>query len=113
MVVNVPQNLIEHQEINYDYDSEKPSTFINYLDMNNFHVWTMNKCLPYEELEWLENIGEFNVMSISECNFIGIFSIDMLSKYCRKITDKYQIKVGDVKKLIPNLGNKKKLCDLL
>ena len=33
-------------------------------------------------------------------------SSDMLSKYCKKITDKYKIKVGDVKKLIPNLGNK-------
>ena len=30
----------------------------------------------------------------------------MLSKYCKKITDRYQIKVGDVKKLIPSLGNK-------
>ena len=28
--------------------------------------------------------------------------------YCKKITDKYNIKVGDVKKLIPNLGNKTK-----
>ena len=32
-------------------------------------------------------------------------SSDMLSKYCKKIADKYEIKVGDVKKLIPNLGN--------
>ena len=30
----------------------------------------------------------------------------MLSKYCRDITNKYEIKVGGVKKLIPNLGNK-------
>ena len=30
----------------------------------------------------------------------------MLSNYCKKIADKYEIKVGDVKKLIPNLGNK-------
>ena len=30
----------------------------------------------------------------------------MLSNYCEKIADKYEIKVGDVKKLIPNLGNK-------
>ena len=35
-------------------------------------------------------------------------SSDMLSRYCRKIADKYQIKVGDVKKLIPNLGSKTK-----
>ena len=32
----------------------------------------------------------------------------MLSKYCKSIADKYEIKVGDVKKLIPNLGNKNK-----
>ena len=31
---------------------------------------------------------------------------DMLSKYCKEIADKYEIKVGDVKKWIPNLGNK-------
>ena len=33
-------------------------------------------------------------------------STDMLLKYCKKIADKYEIKVGDVKKLIPNLGSK-------
>ena len=30
----------------------------------------------------------------------------MLSKYCKKFADKFEIKVGDVKKLIPQLGNK-------
>ena len=33
---------------------------------------------------------------------------DILSNYCKSIADKYDIKVGDVKKLIPNLGNKTK-----
>ena len=33
---------------------------------------------------------------------------DMLSKYCKSIADKYEIKVGDVKKLIPNLDHKNK-----
>ena len=34
-------------------------------------------------------------------------SSDMSSKYCKKIADKWdEIKNGDVKKLIPNLGNK-------
>ena len=32
----------------------------------------------------------------------------MLSAYPKKIVDKYDIKVGDVKKLIPNLSNKTK-----
>ena len=30
----------------------------------------------------------------------------MLSKYCKRLADKYEIKVGDIKKLIQNLGNK-------
>ena len=31
---------------------------------------------------------------------------EMLSDYCKKITDEYGIKVGVAKKIIPNLGNK-------
>ena len=30
----------------------------------------------------------------------------MLSKYCKKVADKYEVKVDDVKNLIPNLGKK-------
>ena len=33
-------------------------------------------------------------------------SSDMLSNYCKKIADKYEIKIGDVKKLVPNLSSK-------
>ena len=33
-------------------------------------------------------------------------SSDMLSNYFKRIADMYEIKVGDVKKLIPNLGHK-------
>ena len=33
-------------------------------------------------------------------------SSDVLSKYCKEIANKYETKVGDVKKLIPSLGNK-------
>ena len=35
-----------------------------------------------------------------------VVSSDMLPKYCKKIPDKYEIKVVDVKKSIPNLGSK-------
>ena len=30
----------------------------------------------------------------------------MLSNYCKKLADEYEIKVGDVKKLFPNIGDK-------
>ena len=35
-------------------------------------------------------------------------SLDMLSRYCNGIANKYGIKVGGVKQLIPNLGEKVK-----
>ena len=94
--------------------------------MNNLYGWTMRKYLPYERFKWLKNVDKFDVMSISEKGLIGYFlevhlecsnklhelhndyplapekravSSDILSKYCKKIADKYEIKVGDVEKL--------------
>ena len=101
--------------------------------MNNLYGWAMNEYLPYCGFEWLENIDNFGIMSINDKSPIGYFlkvdleypkelhelhndfplapekptvSNDMMSKYYKKIGDKYEIKVGDVKILIPNLGNK-------
>ena len=42
-----------------DYDREKLSTFITYLDKNNLYGWSMSEYLPYEKLE---NIDGFNAM---------------------------------------------------
>ena len=94
-----------------DYDKNKPSTFISYLDMNNLYGWSVNEYLPYCRFEWLKNIDKFDIMSISDKSPIGHFlevdleypeelnelhndfplapekytvSNDMLSKYCKK-----------------------------
>ena len=118
-----------------DYDPKKPSTFITYLDENNLYGWAMSRYLPCGEFRWVKNVDGLDVMSISEKSDTAYFlevdldypdklhelhndyplapeklavSNDMLSAYCKKIADKYDIKVGDVKKLIPNLGNKTK-----
>ena len=101
--------------------------------MNNLYGWAMSGYLPYFKFEWLRNVDEFDVMSINEKSSIGcLLEVDlkypdklhelhndyplapeklavsshMLSKYCKKIADKHEIKVGDVKKLIPNLCSK-------
>ena len=85
----------------------------------------MSEYLPYEGFEWLKNVDEFDVMSINEKCLTGYFlevdleypdelhelhndypltpekmsvSSDMLSKYCKKNAEKYEINVGDVKK---------------
>ena len=72
-----------------DYDPEKPSTFITYLDKSNLYGWSMSEYLPYENFEWLENIDELDVMSINEKSDIGyILEIDLkypkeLHKLCK------------------------------
>ena len=93
----------------------------------------MSDYVPYKEFKWLKNVNGFDVNSISEKSPIGyILEIDleypdelyvlhndypvapekltipydMLSDYCKRIADEYGIKVGDVIKLIPNLGDK-------
>ena len=48
-----------------DYDLEKPSTFITYLDKNNLYGWSMSEYFPYEKFE-LKNVDGFDVMSINE-----------------------------------------------
>ena len=93
----------------------------------------MSEYLPYNESEWLKkNVDELDVMSINEKSDVGyILEVDLkypkelhelhplapekltvtndiLSNYCKEIADKYDIKVGDVKKIILNLGNKTK-----
>ena len=56
-----------------DYDSEKPSTFITYLDKNNLYGWTVSEYLPYREFKGLKNVDGFDVNSINEKSEIGYF----------------------------------------
>ena len=59
-----------------DYDSNKPSTFITYLDKNNLYGWAMSEYLPYSEFEWLKK--NVDVMSIDKKSDIGyILEVDL------------------------------------
>ena len=116
-----------------NYDPTKLSIYISYLDMNNLYGWAMSGYLPYGGFKWLKNVDGFDVNSISEKSPIGYIlevdleypdelhvlhndyplapeklaiSYDMLSDYCKKIANEFEIKVGDVRKLIPNFGKK-------
>ena len=44
-----------------DYDSNKQSTFITYLDKNNLYGWAMSEYLPYREFVWLKNVDSFDI----------------------------------------------------
>ena len=93
----------------------------------------MSVYLSYGGFKWLKNVDKFDVISISEKSPIGYIlevnleypeelhelhndyplaaekltiTYDMLSDYCKKNAGKYGIKVGAVKKLVSNLGNR-------
>ena len=110
-----------------NYDLTKPSIYISYFDMNNLYGWAMSRYLPYGGLKWLKNLDNFDVNSISENSPIAFIlkveyseelhvlhddyplapeklkiPYDTFSDYCKTIADEYEIKVGDVMKLIPN-----------
>ena len=76
-----------------DYDSNKPSTFITYLDKNNLYGWSMSEYLPYEKFKWLENIDGFDVMSINEKIDIGyILEVDLeYSKELHELHNDYPL----------------------
>ena len=93
----------------------------------------MSRYLPYGGFKWLKNVDNFDVNWISENSPTGyVLNVDLkypdefhalhndyplapeklaiphdiLSNYCKKNAGKYGIKVSDVMKLIPNLGDK-------
>ena len=107
--------------------------FIVYLDANSLYGWAMSQYLSYGGFKWLsqEEIKIFALNSISENSSDGYtlevdlehpdeldvlhndyplasekleITYDLLSDYCKKVADKYGIKVGVVKKLVPDLG---------
>ena len=113
------------------YDSSKASKFIMHLDV---YVWVMSQYLPYSGFKWLNpgEIDNFDMNSISENSSDKyILEVDlehpdelhndyplapekieishnMLSNYCSNIANKYEIKIGGLYKLVPNLDNKSK-----
>ena len=54
-----------------DYDPQKLSTFISYLDMSNLYGWAMSEYLPYKGFKWFKNIDGFYIMSINDKSPIG------------------------------------------
>ena len=69
-----------------DYDSNKPSTFITYLDKDNLYGWAMSEYLPYSEFEWLKNVDKLDVNSINKKSDIRyILEVDL--KYLDQLHD--------------------------
>ena len=120
-----------------NYDDKASTKYIMYLDANNLYGWAMSQYLPTGNFKWLSqnqiektNLGKYTENSkkglILEVDLeypqelhdlhndypLGPEKIkvakDMLSDYCKKIADKFNISSGLVHKLIPTLNDKEK-----
>ena len=120
-----------------EYDEKAPSKYIMYLDANNLYGWAMSQYLPTGGFRWMtqKQIDKINLAKYKEDGEKGLIlevdleypeelhdlhndyplgpekvkvTNDMLSEYCKNISEKYNISTGLVYKLIPTLSNKEK-----
>ena len=91
-----------------NYNPEKLSSYIQYLDANNLYGWAMSQPLPTHGFEWVENITKTQVLNIIEGNSAKgyIFDVDLIyPKHLWENHNDYPLapelmKVNGVEKLI-------------
>ena len=117
------------------YDEKAPSKYIMYLDANNLYGWAMSQYLPTGGFRWItqKQIDKINLTKYEEDSKNGLIlevdleypeklhylhndyplapekvkvTSDMLSEYCKNISEKYNISTSLVSKLIPTLSKK-------
>ena len=120
-----------------EYDEESPSKYIMYLDAKNLYGWAMSQYLPTSNFRWMtdKEINKIDFGKYKTNDKKGLMleadieyprelhdlhndypvaqekakvSKNMLSRYCKKIAEKYKISIGQVNKLIPMLKSKEK-----
>ena len=118
-----------------NYDSQKESSHIIYLDANNLYGWAMIQKLPTGDFRWIKSPEYINLDSYDENSSKGLIlevsleypkelhslhndyplapekitvGEEMLSDYCQMIKSNEGIKTGQMGKLIPNLRDKEK-----
>ena len=116
------------------HNPKDATKYIVYLDANNLYGWAMIQYLPTGGFKWLTE-EEVDLSKYNDESKKGLIlevdleypeelhdlhndyplaaekikvTEDMLSPYCREIAEKFKVKVGMVKKLMPTLSNKEK-----
>ena len=119
-----------------EYNKEKPSKYIMYLDANNLYGHAMSQYLPTGGFQWLtekqiNKIMNKTILSDNKKGYILEVDLeypeelhelhndyplaaekmkvtkDMLSPYCKTIQEKFGVTIGQVAKLTPTLTEKK------
>ena len=101
-----------------NYDKNKESSYIQYLDAKNLYGWVMSQKLPINDFKWIKNISKINekfIKNYNEDNDKGyIFEVDV--EYPRRLHDLHsdlpflpeRMEIDKCKKLVCNLDDKKR-----
>ena len=101
-----------------NYDKNKESSYIQYLDANNLYGWAMSQKLSVNGFKWIEDTSEINeefIKNYDENNDKGyILEVDV--KYLKKLHDLHsdlpfspeRMEIDKCEKFACNLHNKKK-----
>ena len=101
-----------------NYDENKETSYIRFLDAHNLYGWAMSQKLPVNNFKWVEDTSRINEEFIKNYNENSkkgyILEVDV--KYLKKLHDSHsdlpflprRMKIDKCKKLVCNLHNKKK-----
>ena len=101
-----------------EYDSNKPTNYLQYLDAKNLYGWAMSQPLPTGEFRWIncDNWDPKRLVDMfsAEKNHGYLLEVDV--DYPKELHDLHndipfmcnKMKVNGVEKLIPNLYDKRK-----
>ena len=96
------------------YDPQKPSKYITYLDANNLYGFAMSRSLPTSDLKWMTEKELRDWAEYPENRQPCILEVDL--EYPKNLHDLHndyplapeRVVVNGVEKLIPNLNDKNK-----
>ena len=97
-----------------EFVPDKPTRYLQYLDANNLYGWAMSQPLPTGGFK-LVDIKPGEIRKLVKCKYKGyILEVDI--RYPRELHDSHNdlpfmcecMKINGVKKLIPNLFDKKR-----
>ena len=102
-----------------EYDKNKPTKYLKYLDANNLYGWVMSQPLPTEGFDWVELRTDWSQKTIIEelvAKKDRGYLLEVDVAYPKELHDYHndlpfmcaKMKINGVEKLVPNLYYKKK-----
>ena len=64
----IHQYVKPNNKIMKNYDKNKESSYLKFLDLNNLYGWEMSQKLPVNNVEWIEDTFQLNEDSIKSYN---------------------------------------------